>query len=252
MNNEAKSHLPSLKPEFKDYVTSAVKPLVGAVPFAGSLLAEIAGTIIPNQRIERLTKYAQELEERLSKLDQDFIRAQLSNENFTDLFEENIRQAARSLNDERRKYLASVIANGLSSEDIEFFESKHLLRILGEINDAEVIILRSHLVATIGGDKEFFEKHKEIIMPEPATFGASQKVLDKSAFHKSYKEHLTSLGLLEPQYQIDTRTKGMVIDTFTGGPKLQGYRITSLGRLLLRHIGLANAKGQPVDQGDEE
>jgi hypothetical protein len=42
MNNEAKSHLPSLKSESADYVTSAVKALVGAVPFAGSLLAEIA------------------------------------------------------------------------------------------------------------------------------------------------------------------------------------------------------------------
>jgi hypothetical protein len=250
MDNESKSHLPSLKSGSTDYVTSAVKALVGAVPFAGSLLAEIAGMIIPNQRIERLSKYAQELEERLSKLDQDFVRAQLRNENFTDLFEENIRQAARSLTDERRQYLASVIANGLSLKDIEFFESKHLLRILGEINDAEVIILRSYLVATIGGDKEFFEKHKEIIMPEPATMGASQKVLDKSALHKSYKEHLNSLGLLEKQYQTDTRTKEMVIDTFTGGPKVKGYRITSLGRLLLKHIGLANAKGQPVNQGD--
>jgi len=248
VNNESKTHLPSLKSESSDYVTSAVKALLGAVPFAGSLLAEIAGTIIPNQRIERLTKYAQELENRLSKLDQEFVRAQLNNENFTDLFEENIRQAARSLTGERRKYLASIIANGLTSEDIEFFESKHLLRILGEINDAEVIILRSYLVATIEGDEEFREKHKEIIMPTPATIGAPQKVLDKNALHTSYKEHLTSLGLLERKYQTDTRTKGMVIDSFTGGPKLQGYRITSLGRLLLRHIGLADVKGQPVNQ----
>lgn len=251
MNNESKTHLPSLKSEASDYVTSAVKAFLGAVPFAGSLLAEIAGTIIPNQRIERLTKYAQELENRLSKLDQEFVRAQLSNENFTDLFEENIRQAARSLTDERRKYLASIIANGLTSEDIEFFESKHLLRILGEINDAEVIILRSYLIATIGGDKNFREKHKEIIMPEPAYIGAPQRVLDKDSLHQSYQEHLTSLGLLRRQYQTDIRTKGMVMDTFDGGPKLQGYRITSLGRLLLRHIGLANEKSQ-INQPDAE
>jgi hypothetical protein len=252
MNNESKLHLPSLKSEINDYVTSAVKALLGAVPFAGSLLAEIAGTIIPNQRIERLTKYAIELENHLSKLDQDFVRAQLSNENFTDLFEENIRQAARSLTDERRRYLASIIANGLTSENIEFFESKHLLRILGEINDAEVIILRSYLVATIEGDRDFREKHEEIIMPEPAYIGAPQRVLDKDSLHQSYQEHLTSLGLFKRQYQTDIRTKGMVIDTFDGGPKLQGYRITSLGCLLLRHIGLANEEDQPINQPETD
>lgn len=252
MNDQSKSDLPSLKAETIDYVTSAVKAIVGAVPFAGSLLAEVAGRIIPNQRIERLTKYAQDLERHLSKLDQDFVRVQLSNENFTDLFEESIRQAARSVSDERRQYLASVVANGLSSKDIEFFESKHLLRILGEINDAEVIILRSYLIETIGGDEEFREKHKEILMPEPAYIGADQKVLDKNALHKSYKEHLTSLGLLERQYQTDIRTKEMVIDSFTGGPKLQGYRITALGRLLLRQIGLSGDNGQPITQADPE
>lgn len=31
-----------------DYVTSAAKSVLGIVPFAGSLLAEVAGTIIPN------------------------------------------------------------------------------------------------------------------------------------------------------------------------------------------------------------
>ena len=169
---------------------------------------------------------------------------------FADLFEEGIRQAARAITDDRRNYLASMMSTGLSSEEIEFFESKHLLRILGEINDAEVIILRSYLVATIGGDKEFIEKHKDIIMPTPATIGAPQNVLDKSALNKSYKEHLTSLGLLERKYETDTRTKGMVIDNFTGGPKIRGYQITSLGRLLLRHIGLADVNGRPVNQHD--
>jgi len=84
-------------------------------------------------------------------------------------------------------------------------------------------------------------------MPEPAYIGASQEILDKDSLHKSYNEHLTSLGLLQRQYQTDTRTKGMVIDSFTGGPKLQGYRITSLGRLLLRHIGLCDEKSQPIN-----
>jgi hypothetical protein len=217
--------LPSLKARTSDYVASAAKAALGAVPFAGSLLAEVAGTVIPNQRIERLVKYAEELENRLSRLDQNFIRSQLTNENFTDLMEESLRQAARSLCDDRRRYLAAAVANGLTTTDIEFFETKHLLRILGEINDVEVIILRFYLVATMGGDKEYREKHKDIIMVHPAYIGAPQSVLDKYALHENYKEHLVSLGLLEPRYRTDIRTRQPEFDTFTGGLKVQGHQI---------------------------
>lgn len=238
---EEKDKNVSLNSQAVDYVTSAAKAVLRIVPFAGSLLAEVAGTIIPNQRIERIVKFAKNLEEKLSKLNQDFVRAQLTNENFTDLLEEGLRQSARSLSDDRRGYLASVIANSISSEDVEFFESKHLLRILGEINDIEVIWLGFYLIPTIGGDTEFREKHKEILKSVIATIEASQSILDKSALQDSYKEHLTQLGLLKYRYQTNIRTKQPEVDTFTGGLKVSGYGITLLGKLLLRQIGLSES-----------
>lgn len=238
---EEKDKNVSLNSQAVDYVTSAAKAVLGTVPFAGSLLAEVAGTIIPNQRIERIVKFAKNLEEKLSKLNKDFVRAQLTNENFTDLLEEGLRQSARSLSDDRRGYLASVIANSISSEDVEFFESKHLLRILREINDIEVIWLRFYLIPTIGGDTEFREKHKEILKSVIATIGASQSILDKSALQDSYKEHLTQLGLLKYHYQTNVRTKQPEFDTFTGGLKVSRYEITLLGKLLLRQIGLSES-----------
>ena len=223
----------------RDYVASAAKAVLGAVPFAGSLLAEVAGTIIPNQRLERIARFAANLESLVVRLDQQFVRSQLTNENFTDLLEEGIRQAARSLSDERREYLASVIANGIKSDDVEFFESKYLLRILGEINDVEVILLRFYLVATMGGDEAFREKHKDIIIAHPACIGAPRSILDKAALHESYKEHLVSLGLLERRYRMDIRTKQPEYDSFNGAQKIAGYQITPLGRVIAssRRIG---------------
>ena len=91
-----------LQSNTSDYVTSAAKAALGTVPFIGSFLAELAGTVIPNQRIDRIVKFAQTLERRLSNLEEEFIRAQLSDEQFTDLLEEGLRQSARSLTDERR------------------------------------------------------------------------------------------------------------------------------------------------------
>lgn len=61
----------SLQPTTADYVASAAKAALGMVPFVGSLLAELAGTIIPNQRIDRLVRFAEKLAARLSNLEQD-------------------------------------------------------------------------------------------------------------------------------------------------------------------------------------
>lgn len=60
----------SLQLSLSDYVASAAKSVLGVVPYAGSLLAEIAGTVIPNQRIERIVRFAADLEKRIIELEQ--------------------------------------------------------------------------------------------------------------------------------------------------------------------------------------
>lgn len=219
-----------------DYVTSAAKAALSTVPFAGSLLAEVAGVIIPNQRIERIVKFARILDSKISRIDQDLIRMQLTNENFTDLLEEGLRQAARSLTDERREYIASIIANSISSDLIDFSESKFVLHILGELNDIEIIWLRFYLVPYIQGDEEFRSKHREIIETPDAHFRASQKVIDKATLKDGYREHLVQRGLLRHKYDLDNNTGLPEFDSFTGGLKVRGYELTPLGKLLLREM----------------
>lgn len=77
--NENKQEPDELNQQTTDYVTLAVKGALGAVPFAGSLLAEIAGNIIPNQRVDRLVKFARTLDDELSKLQRDYVKSQISN-----------------------------------------------------------------------------------------------------------------------------------------------------------------------------
>lgn len=221
-----------------DYVTSAIKGILGAVPFAGSILGELAGTIIPNQRLERISKFVLTLESKLSNLDQEFIRSQLENDNFSDLLEEGTRQAARSLSDERRGYIANLIYSSLSQQDIEYAESRHILRILGELNDIEVVWLRFYLRPYLRDDEEFRDKHENILTPIMATMSDPPSVVDKEALQGSYKEHLSQLNLLRPRYKMDLKTHSPEFDNFTNGLKINGYEITSLGILLLKHVGL--------------
>jgi hypothetical protein len=233
---------PSLDQTSADYVTSLAKAALGAVPFAGSLLAEIAGTVIPKQRIERLASFAAILDRRIAGLEQDAVRAQLRDENFTELVEEAMRQAARSTSEERREYIASLVARSLTSEDIKHLESKHLLRILGELNDVEVLWLRFYLEPSLGGDEEFRERHKEALEPISPTMGSPIGEVDRAAVQDSYQEHLARLGLLRPRYRTDAKTKQPVFDRMTAAPEVRGYEITWLGRLLLRFVGLSEEK----------
>lgn len=227
----------SLAPSISDYVASAAKAALGAVPFVGSLLAEIAGSVIPNQRIDRLVRFASELENRLNTVDKAAVRAHLTDENFTDLVEEGLRQAARSTTDDRRRHIANVIAGSLTSEDISFIESKHLLRLLGEINDIEVVWLRFYLDQVMQGDEEFRAQHKDVLATVMASMASPRSEIDKETLQRSYKEHLEQLGLLQERYRLDSKTKLPEFDRASGRPKTQGYELTRLGRLLLRQVG---------------
>jgi len=221
-----------------DLLISAAKSIVGIAPFAGPLLAELVGTFIPNQRIDRLGKYVQELDKRLSNFERDFLKEEMGKDECIDFFEEGFRQAARALSDDRRKYIASIIKIGLSNDHISYIESKHILQILESLNDAEVIWLRFYLNPTIGGDEEFREKHKNILEPVAATIGSSQDEIDKDALQSSYTDHLERLGLIRPHYRIDRKTGMPEFDSFSGKQKVSYHDLTLLGRLLLRFIGL--------------
>src|SRR5664280_2101026 len=113
-----------------DLLVSVAKSIVGIAPFAGPLLAELIGTFIPNQRIDRLGKYVYELDRRLTSFEESFLKEEFGKEDCADFLEEGFRQATRAPSDDRRNYIASVIENGLSSEHISYIESKHLLQLL--------------------------------------------------------------------------------------------------------------------------
>jgi hypothetical protein len=220
-----------------DYIATSLRAALGAVPLAGSLLTELATAIIPNQRVDRIVNFARELEHRIASLDEMAVRAKLSDENFTDLLEETALHAARSVTQERREYLASLLATGLTDGHISFIESKHLLRVLGEINDIEVVWLRFFLHPEISGDVEFRKKHAAVIEPIRVHLGSGQESIDRDALRKNYLQHLSALGLLEQPLHHDS-ARQPTIDPFTRTWKRQGHRLTPLGRLLLRKIGL--------------
>jgi len=221
-----------------DYLISAMKATLGSVPVAGSFLAELVGTLVPQQRVDRLVKFSLELEARMSSLDREMVRAKLSDENFTDLFEETATHAVRAVSEERKQYLAALLVNGIDATKISYIESKHLLRLLGELNDIEIIWLRFYLDRSRDGDTEFRNKHADTLTIIPPTIGADQSTRDKYTIGQSYKNHLADLGLLNPVYKKKSFNSNMPEFDSNGRMVVSYYELTGLGAMLLRQISL--------------
>lgn len=226
-----------LKQDKTDALVATAKSVLGAVPFAGPLLSELVGNLIPNQRIDRLTKYVKELEVRLSNIDNQKIENALSSEEGIDLFEEGFVQASRSLTDDRRKYVANVVANGVDDETVEYSESKYILKLLQELNEQELIWLRFFMVPTIGGDEEFRNKHRNILDPVNAYIGSDERTIEKASLQDSYKEHLERIGLIRSHYRIDMDTGMPEFDKFSGKPSVSYRDLTPIGKMVLKQIG---------------
>ena len=151
--------------------------------------------------------------------------------------EEGLRQAAKSLSDERREHIASLIANSLTTTAMSFAESRHLLRVLGEVNDIEIIRLASHQYQTQGSGEAFWEKHRAVLEPINATFGSSQEELDRHTMHTSYDAHLQQLGLLSPRFNVNRNTGQVQVGT-DGDLEITSHSLSAFGHLLLRQLGL--------------
>lgn len=138
-----------------DLIVSAGKSIVGAIPFAGPLLAEIIDHLVPDQRIDRLATYVKELECRLSGTEEQIVRASLKRPEGLALAEDGFIAASRAVTKERASYIASIVASGLTCEELSEIRQRHLLYLLSELNDEEVLWLRFYAEPRINADNQF-------------------------------------------------------------------------------------------------
>jgi hypothetical protein len=217
------------------------KGIAGNIPFIGSLVTEIINETIPNQRLDRIESTLRLLESKILEQDQEKVKQRIVTPEYVDLMEDGFWQAARALSEERKDYIASLLKNGLTDDELSYIEYKRLMSILGELNDLEILILKSKSMYPNQPEyNEFWEKHKNsIVLPVLTEAEATQAKIDKETIHKTHKLHLTNLGLLKARFGILRSGALPEFDQETGMIKAEGYWITMLGRLLLKSIDQA-------------
>src|SRR5271157_3006609 len=114
----SQEQLPTLGNTSRDVLASLAKGMTGMVPVVGSLIAEVVGNIIPNQRVDRIVRYVQLLEQRLGILEEGVLRRMLLDPIAVDVLEDSFTQAARATTEERLEHIANVVANGISVDQL--------------------------------------------------------------------------------------------------------------------------------------
>lgn len=225
MTNEP-TQKPPLGESKIDRMAQIASTASGLIPFAGTVIQLAIEQVIPNIRMERVETYLRYLEEKITASELD---KSLRTPEGLDLFEEGIVQSARALTDHRKRYIAELVANGLTSESLDQQQSRHFLRILNFIDDAQIVILSSYqpkyLPLNSPESAEFRNKHRDVLGPFSREIGPNNRDGNK-AYHKDALEnHLQSLGLLTAQGQ--SQTPGRTI-----------YRITTQGLSFLSYLGI--------------
>ncbi|CCO22001.1 hypothetical protein [Maridesulfovibrio hydrothermalis] len=205
-----------------DKTVSAFKAASSIVP-AGGFFAELVTTFIPNQRIDRIETFIKRLDDRIELLEEKEAKRfheRKANPEYVSLFEDGAFHAARSPSEDRIKYNSSAVINGMTSEHISAVEARHLLGLLNEINDIEMVWLChfSHK-RELGVPNEYYEKHYDILKPISRSLGQADEMYEAAALQDSYKDHLERLKLIELSNK--------------------SHYATTLGRMVLELAGLA-------------
>lgn len=215
-----KSHDP------QDALAQSIRMGLSIVPLGG-ILAEFLTQFVPGQRMDRLQEYVEILAEVVADV-QEFHRRLSTSPGFAAVTEQAAVAAAQAPSSQRRRELAELIKSGLSRPESEMIEHEALLRLLGELNDAQVLILVSygnfrHRL----NDKEymaFIETYPNVFVRQPHSLSDPERLRLWTMF-QHYEAGLISSGLLRD-------TEGIV----KSGVQ-RHLAITQLGRLLLDAIG---------------
>jgi len=237
MNNEIT--IEDLSPNHTDFLTGYAKSGLGAIPGFGSLFSEVLGQIIPNQRVDRIVTFLSILDKKFEQLQIQFdkIESKMKDEEYINLFEEGIWQAARSSSQERKEHIASLLANSLNDEALNEIQQGVLLSLLGELNDIEILILYQHTMKA-RNDEDFHKKYQDILRGPFAHLGSDQETVNQSTIHNTYKEKLIRLNLLKREYKTPKKGELPEFDDKTGMIKEKSVNLTSLGRLFLKYIDM--------------
>jgi hypothetical protein len=126
------------------------------------------------------------------------------------------------------------LASGLTKLHADVVYQQRLLRLLGDIDDDELVRLQIHFLRENGQNEAANALSEQHEKPPLAVIGSPREVVERSVLFKHGVSRLAAIGLLQPRYSRSGGTH--TIDSSTGLPKISGYNLSPLGRVLMTEL----------------
>ncbi|MFG6159645.1 hypothetical protein ACGTNG_12635 [Halomonas sp. 1390] len=230
-----------LDDNFKDKLLAIGKGVAGVCPYGG-VVAEVVSSVIPGQRVDRITEYLRQLSLRVDAMDEQVKKEIARSPNKIDLVEEGGHQAARAISRNRIEMIVSAVERGLTEDEAEVLRRKRLLKLLGELDDDELALLNAYGQSYGGGAGED-NPFENVNMPHPPNLSSGPEEIDKYQLFQAGRDSLLRLKLLRKNYGNVKKGQLPEFDPREGDFKSR-VEVSQLGRMLLKEIGMPS----PFDQ----
>ena len=222
----------------EDQVATFVRATSSLIPGVGPIIGQLISEVIPNQRLERAEAYLRQLGERVERLE-----AVKDAPDRIALFEDGALLAIRALNEDRMNHIAKIVSGGLNGSEREVLEARRLLTVLAQLEVDDIIFLESKIYGRLD---EALERHPDIVQRPMLMLESGEEERTHAALWHLREQTLFRLGLLRHKFTKPKRGEMPEFDEATGMIKARGARLTPLGLLLLRHLGLADEESVSV------
>lgn len=149
-----------------DTLAGYVKGGIGTVPVVGPILAEMIGSLIPGQRLDRVSEFLKIIDRKIGEMGEeiDILKLKMTDEKFLDLFVEVSWQSTKASSRERKEYLASILINGLNDDNLDEIQKNIFLNLMSELNDIEILILYSKSYKGLYEDADFQVQYQKTLI----------------------------------------------------------------------------------------
>ncbi len=251
----------------KEYGISTFKGLVGAIPFAGTMLNELAFEARSRIKQERVNSFIEEFSQFMKQhSDNDLDLESLNVEQISDVFEEIVIAVSKTSAEHKKSVFKQILFKQLSLPLVDTDETLRFINITNELTNNQFKILSAfsslsdnvlkYKIQILELQKEREDLYREIRSKDPKVFEQMEKLmLRKSKIPGLIKRKRNALrnGKVNPNYHTtfdlerkiyiseiqDLIAKGLLFDFVLKSQIIDPFvhfGITSLGRSYMSYI----------------
>ena len=215
-----------------DVITSVVATATSYIPVAGGAISEIIRMVIPKQREDRIAKFLTDIDKRLSELEITVEKLQTIFENtkYGEFTFECLRDVVNDKFEEKMIYYQKLYITGITSEEQEMINISNLMRLVSDMDYKEILYLKFYYYADCV-NRQIIQEIQQLLNQGSVipnyTMDMNPNEMDSETYKQITLNSIVTKGLLERKIEYIGKNKREKIK----------YRLTPLGRLLLRKIG---------------